>query len=220
MHQFRGKYLEGDISLPNDADYMYWMIKSHELGFSPSFCFLGYAFMEGIPTLKVERNYPKALYYFQDYWVYRPALEEGKVHWWEDQSLSEKFASLWDLGYEPCSTNEKPAQLQVIPNSVKVSDNGNIVAGGKVYVTLQVKNVGMGDSDFSIVLSEISDNSGLSIRLVSIPLISPGETKSIVIPILGQNKLRNGNIPISFKVCDPRGSETVPVDIVLHAHVK
>lgn len=199
----------------SDPDYMYWMIKSHKLGFAPSFCFLGYAFLEGIPSIKVERNYQKALYYYQDYWAYRPATINGKNHWWEDGALLEKLSSLYDNGYEPSVTNEEPAKLLVVPNSVKVSNNGYIAAGEHIYITLQIKNEGKGDSDYSIVLAEFLDNSGLLIPVVSVPLICPGETKSVIVPITGQERVHKGDIPVSIKVCDPRGFETLPVNIAV-----
>lgn len=215
---YADRFLTRDIAPIEEQDYMYWMIRFHELMGWTAYYFLGAAYMEGIPSIKVERNYSKALYYFDDYFMIRPAPENGDDYWFfEDAAIISKLNSLRDQGYSPAVTNQKKAHLVLVPNSINLSNRGHIVSGNREFISIQVKNIGDGDSDFSIVWIENEDDlKNIFIPTVSIPLIRPGETKKVNIPVYALDSSINKEISVSFRISDPRGSETAPVKITLN----
>ena len=197
--------------IPLDQEYMFWLIKWHEFEgeCAPSLYLLGAAYVNGIPALKVERNYPKALYYYQDYSFFRPGTsDENEYHWWEDTATMEKLSALWDRGYEPEPGNESKGQLLIVPESVKVS-NIEISKGTTEYITLSVKNIGKGDVDFALVIADIVGGaSTYTIPTVSIPIIRPGVTVPVVIPFSVDSTFSSGQKTVNVRISDPRGRDS------------
>lgn len=206
--------------IPLDQEYMYWLIKWHEfIGEStPSMFLLGAAYVNGLPAIKVERNYQKALFYYQYYDMFRPALEEENgYHWWEEPATLEKLNSLWDKGYVPEPGNEGKGLITILPETIKVS-NSNVQKGETEYLSFSIKNDGSGDIDFALAIAKIASGSvSIDIPTVSIPIIKPGVTVPIIIPFTIGKDINSGPKTIIFKISDPRGSDTESKTITIHA---
>jgi hypothetical protein len=202
-----GMYLSNYI--PKDQEYMYWMIyqyKLHEEWFPAKYA-LGEAYVEGIPSIKVEQNFTKALYYFQYYAMVRPAIDPAEMpdgYWWfENGAVLHKLRGLWDKGYQPCVTNEYPASLSIVDGGTKLTSGTNVIkTSSKTFLSLQIENTGKGDADFPLVVVTTADKN-ITIPTVSTPLIRPSERKTVVVPITVSASAKAGSATLNIEVRDP-----------------
>ncbi len=116
----------------------------------------------------------------------------------------------------------KPPVFQVIGNvsfEDMTSDNA-LDANEECFVTMTVKNVGMGDGySLTGVIKAEGSTQGISFTNQQLPVIKVGETKTIKFPISSNMNTIDGNVTFSVSIDEPNGfgTEVYPIAVSTRA---
>lgn len=118
----------------------------------------------------------------------------------------------------------KPPILEMVGNVSFEDNTGNnaIDANEKCYITMTVKNVGLGDGySLTGVIKAEGSKQGVTFSNQQLPVIKVGETKTIRFPISSNINTVEGNVTFSVSIDEPNGfgTEVYPISVPTKAFV-
>lgn len=118
----------------------------------------------------------------------------------------------------------EPPIFQVVGNVTFEDKTGNnaLDANEECFITMTVKNVGMGDGySLTGVIKAEGSTQGISFSNQQLPVIKVGETKMIKFPISSNMNTIDGNVTFSVSIDEPNGfgTEVYPIAVSTRAFI-